>query len=185
MLVNNSALAEGFIEHEKHIHGQAQLNIAIEENNIEIEFSTPAMNLLGFEYKPASTKDKHQLEHTLTTLRQGKMLFKLGACQLKDNEISSTLFEEHHNGNHRDGKHSASPHDHDRKNISQHQTKHQTNHSDITAHYQFVCSKGIPDKIETSLFDNFPSLLHITVTVLGEHQSQSTLRQTHNIIDLL
>ncbi|OUR94990.1 hypothetical protein A9Q81_14605 [Gammaproteobacteria bacterium 42_54_T18] len=177
----NAALADGFIEHEKHVHGKAQLNIAIEKNKIEIEFSTPAMNLLGFEYKPSSTEDKHQLAQALTTLRQGGELFTLGTCQLKESEISSTLLDTDHDNNHPDDKQSNPSLDHD----SEHDQHHQSNHSDFAVHYHFSCSEGVPAQIKTGLFVAFTGLQHIAVTVLGEQQSQLTLNKSQNVINLL
>lgn len=177
----DTALADGFIEHKKHVHGQAQLNIAIEKNDIEMEFSTPAMNLLGFEYKPSSTEDKHQLAQALTTLRQGGDLFTLGACQLKENEISSTLLDTDHDDGHPSDKQANSSHPPEHG----HDQQHQNNHSDFVVHYHFNCSEGIPVQIKTDLFIAFPDLQHIAVTVLSEQQSHLTLNKSQNVINLL
>lgn len=183
----DAALAEGFIEHEKHVHGQAELNIAIEKNDIEMELSSPAMNLLGFEYKPSSTEDKQQLAHTLNSLRQGHTLFSLGACELKDSDVSSTLLDTHHKDDHPEEKHTNASHDseHDHDHDSEHAQKHQSSHSDFAVHYHFSCSEGIPAQIKTALFVTFPGLQHIAVTVLSEQQSQFTLNKSQNVIKLL
>lgn len=173
----NSALAEGFTEHKQHQHGQAQLNIAIEKNEIEVEFLSPAMNLLGFEYKPSSTEDKRQFVKTLTTLRKGEELFLLKSCQLKESDIHSTLIETAHVDDHSGHKRDVSEHDHD--------SAHKDNHSDFSVHYHFHCPDGVPDRVQTDLFMQFSGLESVAVTVLGEKQIRSTLNRKKNVINLL
>ncbi len=47
-----------FVEEDAHVHGVASLNIAQDGKNLLIEFMSPAVNLIGFEYQPSSVEDK-------------------------------------------------------------------------------------------------------------------------------
>ena len=50
--------AEEKRHHEAHEHGVANLNVAVEGNNIYIEFSSPAANIVGFEHHPRTHEQK-------------------------------------------------------------------------------------------------------------------------------
>jgi Protein of unknown function (DUF2796) len=39
-------------EHGPHVHGVAQLNVALDGNVLWIELNSPAMNIVGFEHAP-------------------------------------------------------------------------------------------------------------------------------------
>ena len=40
-----------------HVHGLSELTIAMDDHVLDVQFASPAMNLLGFEYKATSDKD--------------------------------------------------------------------------------------------------------------------------------
>ena len=62
-------------QHEAHVHGEAQLLIAQEGNQLEIEFKSPAINIVGFEHKPSNAKQEASLEAAVATLKQPGQLF--------------------------------------------------------------------------------------------------------------
>ena len=165
LLTGNTVVAEEFIEHKKHVHGKAELNIAIEGADVEMLFDSPAMNILGFEHKPSTEHDKQTLTSAIKVLRDGKMLFGFDDCELKDSEVATKLLETHHD-----------KHDDHHGN---------DNHSDFSVHYHFKCLNRVPAKVDTGVFVRFPGLEKLTVTVLGSKQSQKTLTQSDTTINLL
>lgn len=52
-----------------HDHGSAQLDIAVDGKNADIEFHAPAMGLVGFEYVPTKAADKKKQAAALAGLK--------------------------------------------------------------------------------------------------------------------
>ena len=55
VVIRQAQAEEGSLE--AHVHGMSDLTIAVEGGEIEIEFESPAMNIVGFEYKAQSARD--------------------------------------------------------------------------------------------------------------------------------
>ncbi|NTS78197.1 DUF2796 domain-containing protein [Catenovulum sp. SM1970] len=72
-----------------HIHGQAELNIAVEQNQVAVEFISPAGNLLSFEHMAKTQAEKQQIQKTENQLNQTAQLFSFtGAdCHIADKLI--------------------------------------------------------------------------------------------------
>ena len=49
-------------QHDAHFHGLAELMVVAEDNTLELEFTSPAMSIVGFEH-PASTPEHHYRLH--------------------------------------------------------------------------------------------------------------------------
>ena len=60
-------------QHGAHVHGLGQLNIALEGDELEFEFSIPAMDIVGFEH-PAHD------EHDMALLHQAVAVLKAANC---------------------------------------------------------------------------------------------------------
>ena len=52
--------AEEKHHHKAHVHGVAHLNVALEDNELYIEFISPAANIVGFEHQPKTEKTKRR-----------------------------------------------------------------------------------------------------------------------------
>ena len=87
---------EGTISQEAHVHGLSELSIAMEGEKLEIQFTSPAMNLLGFEHKASTQKDLVAIENTASVLRQHKTLFLFsgGRCDHINTSIDLTVLIE-------------------------------------------------------------------------------------------
>ena len=138
---------------EAHEHGVAQMNVAVEGDNLYIEFSSPAANIVGFEHHPATHKQKQAVKAAIEKLKAGDKLFKLPSNaqgKLVKSVVHTDIVNEpapHSEAGHdaEHGKH----HDHDR-------------HSDFKAEYRFVCKR--PEnlkRIEVMVFRLFPAVEHI------------------------
>ncbi|MDP2747290.1 DUF2796 domain-containing protein [Pseudomonas sp.] len=138
-----------------HEHGSAQLNVVLEGKALELQLESPAMNLVGFEHAAKSDADKAKVAAARSQLEQPQALFGLSAgdCTISKQELESPLFAEHKHEEH---------HDHD------------SEHSDIHAHYSLDCQK--PEELKQlnlgELFKRFPATEKIQVQLIGPNGQQ-------------
>ncbi|MDR7026174.1 MULTISPECIES: DUF2796 domain-containing protein [Pseudomonas] len=138
-----------------HEHGAAQLNVVLDGKVLELQLESPAMNLVGFEHAAKSDADKAKVAAARSQLEQPQPLFGLNAgdCQISKQELESPLFAEHKHEEH---------HDHD------------SEHSDIHAHYTLDCQK--PEELKQlnlgELFKRFPATEKIQVQLIGPNGQQ-------------
>lgn len=94
-------------QEEAHVHGLAELHIAIEGNALLMQLHTPAYNLIGFEHQPTTESEKQQLAQAVAMLNAIDTLFGLPAdagCVVQSTIIQSSLLETqaHAHGEHAD-----------------------------------------------------------------------------------
>ncbi|WXL26522.1 DUF2796 domain-containing protein [Ectopseudomonas mendocina] len=142
-----------------HVHGVAELNVALDGSTLELQLKTPAMNFVGFEHEAESEADKAKVASAKNELSKPVALFGIsqGQCTLASQELESPLFEEAH----------AHEHEHEHEH-SDHEG-HSHAHNDIQAHYQLNCQQ--PDNLKqldlTELFKRFPATEKINVQLIG------------------
>lgn len=146
---------------EAHVHGAAMLNIALEEQQLELQLESPAMNIVGFEYQAKSSADKKAIEAAHSRLNDAAALFSLSAaaqCQLTSVSIENDLLK-HTN-------------EHDHQDQPSHDTDQQ--HSDITAHYHYHCTT--PAELNSidlaGFFKQFPQTEKAQVQLVTTDQQQ-------------
>ncbi len=149
-------------QHAAHIHGEAQLLIALDGATLELEFQSPAMNIVGFEHQPKSEKQVNAVKTAMDTLKQPDLIFTLSSaaqCNPVSIEVESPLSEHDRHG-----------HEHNHE----HEHKHETEtHSDFTAHYSFRCEKPSQlEKIEIELFKRFPGTEQLEVQSISKKGQQ-------------
>lgn len=165
LLFNPLSAANHGHEHEQHaahVHGEASLLVAVEENTVEIEFSSPAMNLLGFEHRPKNEEQQKQLLNVMEKLKQADLLFSLPAaanCRLTAIEVESPYEQ---------------------------QSGHDNEHTDFRAFYHYACPSTRQVKmLMVKLFKQFPLTETVEVqTVSSRGQNQADLQAEDNIVDL-
>ena len=73
-----SAYAEKSAESlDAHVHGLSELTIAMDAKTIELQLISPAMNLVGFEYKASSKHDIAAVKQAELLLEQQDSLFHI------------------------------------------------------------------------------------------------------------
>ncbi|MDZ5604602.1 DUF2796 domain-containing protein [Pseudomonas sp. RP23018S] len=139
-----------------HEHGVANLNAVVDGNTLELQLTSPAMNLVGFEHAASSDADKAKVAAARKTLEQPLTLFglaKAAGCKEESQELQSPLFG--------DAPHADDDADHD------HDHDHQ--HADVHAHYQLTCAT--PEKLAqidlAPLYKAFPATQKINVQLIG------------------
>ena len=143
--------------HSAHEHGIARLFVAVEQQNLEIEFQSPAINLIGFEHKATSETELVIIQKTQALLNKPHSIFgiqKSSECQPLQNHI-----------------------DMGQENSS--------DHSDIKAHYRFQCST-ISGLSLLKLFELFPAIESIDAQwVTEDHQKAQkiTASEPHIVLE--
>jgi hypothetical protein len=90
---------------DKHVHGEAQLFIAIDGNQVLLELESPADNIIGFEHAPATERQQKQLESGLVKLDSYLSIatFPEVNCQQISAEVKSPFKDHHEAEAHEDG----------------------------------------------------------------------------------
>ncbi len=81
-----------------HVHGFASINLAIEGDELEIEFVSPADSIVGFEYEPSTAAERKAVKDAIALLQNPEKMFSLPAsagCELHEVEA-----ERHAEGDH-------------------------------------------------------------------------------------
>ena len=160
--------AEEYRHHEAHEHGVAILNLALEGNDLYIEFTSPAANIVGFEHHPRTNEQRDAVKAAVNKLQEGNALFVLSAESESKLLKSSVVTDIDKDTDH----HSESEHAHgeDEHHDKEHgKADGQDRHSEFKAEYHFVCEK--PDRlsqIDVKLFRIFPGIEHIEVQLITE-----------------
>jgi hypothetical protein len=84
-------LASGAFAHEHgaHVHGTADLDVAIDEKTVTLSFTSPADNIYGFEHASTNAAESAVVVHAIAALRDPANLFTLnGNCQLQTRTLN-------------------------------------------------------------------------------------------------
>ncbi len=94
-----------------HVHGSASLQIVLERSVLEIQLSSPAVNLLGFEGPANSAEKRSSVESVRRKLEQPAGLFLVpgSGCQLREEGLSISGLPVVHD----DDEHEAAEHHHE------------------------------------------------------------------------
>ncbi|WNW12057.1 DUF2796 domain-containing protein [Pseudomonas sp. DTU_2021_1001937_2_SI_NGA_ILE_001] len=149
-------------EHESlgaHEHGVGRLNAVLEGKTLELEFDSPAMNIVGFEHAPGSDDDKAKLAKARELLLKPNALFSISEaaqCSARSVKLESPLFGDKDDDDHDEDEH-AKP------------DEHHHEHSEIHAKYIFTCdAPAILKKLDLSqVFKTFPDTKKLQVQLIS------------------
>jgi len=151
-------------QHSSHEHGAALLNISIEGTSLNIEFESPAMNIIGFEHAPKNTKQKQAVKQAAIDLKNAEKLFDIPAaaqCSLTKADVESPLLEEK-NEEHEQHK----------------DEKQKETHNEFHANYTFECKQiSALKNINVLLFKKFRATNEIRVQLIT-NDSQTVKKLT-------
>ena len=161
-LAVTSAYASDTRELGSHEHGIAALDIAVEGNTVKMIFAAPAADIVGFEYKPESAKDKAAVEEAVSRLSKPSTLFSFPAAAgcTTDAAAANQIFEledEEHEG-----------HDHDHAHDDHDDHDADSGHSEFHAEYVLTCNA--PDQLanlKLDYFDEFANAREVRVQIVS------------------
>ena len=168
LLLTNASFAqdEGFVDADAHEHGVALMTLVVENDTLTMDFISPAINIVGFEYAPKTDEEKALVDQALIDLGNVDNLvaFSNGAsCSMVTSNIASELSEadghdeEHHEGEdeHHEGEeehHEGEEEHHDEDGEEHHEgeeseehdehghEEEESVHSEFHASYTFTCN---------------------------------------------
>jgi len=121
--------------HAAHEHGVAQMNLVQIEHNVELEVTSPAFNVFGFEHKPHTEQEKALVNTRLKTMNSGALvLFDTDEnCELKETKLKNPFADDHKDHDHEDHEHED--HDHEKHENEDHDhEKHEHEDHDHEKH---------------------------------------------------
>ena len=155
-----------------HVHGIAEVTIALEGAALEIGFDSPAVNIVGFEHKAQTKEQKKAVKQAKGLLESPALLmdFVGGKCQLKEAEVdvSSVMAEEKsghehdHDEHHHDDKHHHEKNDHAEK----------ASHGEVHAMYSFQCQDQLTS-LNLKFFEHFPQIESLTASWVTDSKQGS------------
>lgn len=127
------------VAHEKHVHGEARLDVAIDKSTVSLDLELPLDVVVGFERAPKNDKEKKALASAEKMLKDAAALWVLtpaANCSVESVQVSAPEF---------DGE-----------------------HADMDASYVFHCANPAAlQAIEAALFKSFKRLHRIEVQRIG------------------
>lgn len=184
---------ETFRQHDAHVHGQVEFNIAQDGKELLIEITAPGADVVGFEHAPNTDEQKETLSRAVTTLNDASTIFTLASqanCRLEHRSVSHTLGEEEHDDHGHDShdhdshdhdkhdhdSHDHDSHDHDKHDHDSHDHESHGGHGEFTIEYHYECDNiQALSSIDTQWFNHFPSTEAISVNLLTD-QTQAALK---------
>ncbi|MDR2031747.1 MAG: DUF2796 domain-containing protein [Azoarcus sp.] len=156
-----------------HVHGEALLEITLEDKHLSMTLEAPLDTVLGFEHAPGTAEEKRKAAALAEQLRRPGELFAVDAaaqCVFAATGIESPVFAEHAE-KHAEHAHAAAPHeDHDPAGDARHEHARQAEeaHHDLHAHFQLTCRKPeVLHGVDILLFKVFPRLVRLRVAFAG------------------
>jgi len=169
--VTNSAVAQA------HVHGQAELEVAVSGGTLVLGLHSPLDSLLGFERAPRTAAQKAAVDNLLLQLRKPEALFVPSAaaqCVPASSVIDAPVLgvvRQAASGA-QDSKRPAAK----ANSESGHSSK--DGHAELKAEFTFKCDRADQLRgLEAKLFDQFKNLRRLDVKVIGP-RGQSSARLT-------
>ena len=134
VLLVSSATAEAK-HHRAHLHGVADLTMVVEGNHLRIEFSSPAVSILGFEHKASNPTQLAAVADAEKKLGNTQSLFTFTGtqCDLRSTSINmSSLLDTA----------SAGEGSHNRHKELKADKNSEEAHTNISALYNYNCADG-------------------------------------------
>ena len=171
-----------------HVHGTAAINLAIEGEELEIEFVSPAGNIVGFEHEAVTPGERQAIRDAIEQLKEGHALFDLphaASCSLHvadvkhghqeeedptDGRVHGAEGDDHDEHEHAEAEREDAHEDgHDEHGHDEHghtEEKADSTHSEFHAHYHYECDGSPITEIGVRLFEHWPRIEEIRVQAL-------------------
>ncbi|WP_299878117.1 DUF2796 domain-containing protein [uncultured Cocleimonas sp.] len=188
-------------EHGAHQHGQAQLNVILENNDLMVMLETPAMNVFGFEHEPKNVEQKKVVELAIKDLENISPYIKTDSsaeCKIAKIDVDQPFdahgehneheakddhdHDDDHKAEHKakddhDEKHDeghAKEHD-DHEDHEEHEKHEESAHSDIDVEITYKCENGakLTQLDLSAFFKRFPGFEDIDAQIIANGQQNA------------
>ena len=168
------AVAEETRQLDAHEHGVGTLNIAIDGEEVAMEFHAPGADIVGFEYEASGAADLTAIETALAALNAPLELFAMSpAAGCVVNNARAELETEGEHEDHDDHEdhedHDAHAHDEDHEDYGD-----DAGHTEFHAEYALSCSSADAlSEITFRYFDAFPNAEEVEVQLVTSNGAQA------------
>ncbi|MFD2167687.1 DUF2796 domain-containing protein [Thalassotalea euphylliae] len=187
-------------EQSAHVHGLAELMLAIEGEHIQIEILSPAESIVGFEHQASTPEEIAAYMHAKEQLSfaENVVQFSDGDCQLESVTVNAQGLapkpekqtHKHDHGNAHAHEHHHHAHGEKEKHHQEHvhheHDEHHGAHAEINVSYDFHCHAI--EKVSgasLTLFETFKGLEKISAMwVTEQKQGAATLTPTNSMLNL-
>lgn len=180
----NVAVAQGL---DSHVHGEAELNVALVDQQLQIEFISPAMNLLGFERAPTTDEETESLNTVITELLTGGAWLlgdALSSCAASTLSFEGPQYDEAAHEHEHDDDHEHEEHD-DHEHEGGHDGEGSEAHADFHVQYLYDCPSEPGREFRLTVFDNYSGIEQVTVQwIAGRQQGFAELTSTNPVLSL-
>jgi hypothetical protein len=156
-----------------HQHGHAELQLAIEGNQIDLIFTSPAYNLLGFEHRARTDAQKDLVADTTSWLGETPLVTTAGGnCTVMNAVVNHQLESDghDHHDEHRHNHHDSHDHHDEHNHSDSHDHDHghyhegESSHSDVEVTQTLSCSNlDASETLSTPLTERFPEIEHLRI----------------------
>ena len=167
---------------DSHVHGNAELNVVLMGQQLQVEFVSPAINLIGFERPPNTDEETATLNNTIEQLQRGGWLIEAfpTTCQLSTEEFEAPVYDEHESSEH-DHEHESSEHDHEHESSDHHAEAH----SNFRVTYLYDCDSVPRKQLKMLAFDHYSGIETLTVQwIADQKQGYARLNKDNPVLDL-
>ncbi len=188
--------AEEYRQHDAHVHGLVEFNIAQDGKDLLVEITAPGADVVGFEHAAENEEQEQKLKQAVAKLQDTSSLFtinSLAECDTADVHVEHTLgrthdeheghdHDEHEGHNHSDHDEHQHHEDHadhadhdDHDDHEGHNHDEQSSHGEFSAQYRFNCEKVSElSTIKTAWFNQFPNTESVSVNLFTDTTQTAT-----------
>lgn len=144
-----------------HVHGHGTLAIAFQGDKVQMEFTAPGMDIVGFEHSAETDDQIKAVDQALADFNDPLRYFVFPAaagCSVSASDVK-IVAEDH--DEHAEGKEEAKDHD-------DHED-HEGHHNEFRAIYSLTCTDPAEiSRIDFPFFDRFPGSQELDVTLIDD-----------------
>ena len=183
VLVASAAFAaseDGHREHDAHEHGHGTLDVAVEGEELVVEFRIPAVNVVGFEHAPRDDAEREAVRQALAPFKDAASVLVPSPdamCEVEAVEAGLSSMEEEAHHEHDESRedeggeeheHEGHEHEEDQHEKDAHDEEHDAEaHSELHAAYHFHChAPERLDRIEVRVFEHLHDAEEIEARVV-------------------
>ncbi len=146
-----------------HQHGHAELQVALDGNQIDLIFTSPAYNLLGFEHRARTDDQKALVKETEEWLEHTPLINTPDAsCEVASADVYHEAgygSDDHHDHGHGHGSNGHDHHAHDHQGHNEHEHSEGYGHSDFEVTQVLNCTGlASAEALLTPLTERFPEI---------------------------
>ena len=170
-----------------HVHGEGQVNIAIDGNRIFMALESPGADIVGFEYEARSNDEKAAVKQAIAQLSDPMLLVRFEAdagCEVR--QANAGIEGEGEHDEHEEDKHSEHDEHEDEAQAEHDEHKGEEAHGAFVAQYEFECAEiGSLGSIEFTYFSQFSNAKSLDLVLIdGRGQRRVEIDRANPVLQL-